>query len=459
MRSFLRLSRKLRVWSFISLTLIFFLGLKVNAIELNLDDPESIKQAASTIAWDMVHYYTGNNTGDVPGNLPDPYYWWEAGAMFGSLVQYWAYTGDSSYNDITMQALLHQAGPTGDFMPENQTRTEGNDDQGFWAFSAMTAAERNFPNPPKDKPQWLAMAQAVFNQQASRWDNQTCGGGLHWQIFAFNNGYTYRNSIANGCFFNIAARLARYTGNATYAEWAAKTWDWVQSVGLIGPKYEVFDGTDEKGNCTSLNHIEWTYNNGVFLHGAAHMYNYTNGSAEWKTRVDGLLASQSIFYLKNIMYEVACELINDCQTDQFSFKAYLARWMGEVMQIAPYTYDTIMAKLRPTAQAAAAQCVGGKRGSSCGMKWTTGTYDGTDGVGQQMSALEVIQASLAPLVSGPVTTVTGTSKGNAAAGTGDQATKDPTVLKPVTSGDRVGAAILTTAILSGIFSCSYIMIA
>lgn len=21
-----------------------------------------------------MHYYTGNNTGDVPGNLPDPYY-------------------------------------------------------------------------------------------------------------------------------------------------------------------------------------------------------------------------------------------------------------------------------------------------------------------------------------------------------------------------------------------------
>jgi mannan endo-1,6-alpha-mannosidase len=52
------------------------------AITLDIQSPGSIKKAASTIAYDMVKYYTGNNTGDVPGNLPNPYYWWEAGAMF-----------------------------------------------------------------------------------------------------------------------------------------------------------------------------------------------------------------------------------------------------------------------------------------------------------------------------------------------------------------------------------------
>lgn len=40
----------------------------------NLPCPESIKQAASTVAYGLVKYYTGNNTGDTPGNLPDPYY-------------------------------------------------------------------------------------------------------------------------------------------------------------------------------------------------------------------------------------------------------------------------------------------------------------------------------------------------------------------------------------------------
>ena len=51
-------------------------------IALDVESPSSIRQAASTLAYDMVRYYTGNNTGDVPGNLPSPYYWWETGAMF-----------------------------------------------------------------------------------------------------------------------------------------------------------------------------------------------------------------------------------------------------------------------------------------------------------------------------------------------------------------------------------------
>ena len=35
---------------------------------------ESIKDGASTVAYGLLKYYTGNNTGDVAGNLPDPYY-------------------------------------------------------------------------------------------------------------------------------------------------------------------------------------------------------------------------------------------------------------------------------------------------------------------------------------------------------------------------------------------------
>ncbi len=34
----------------------------------------SVKAAASTVAFGLLKYYTGNNTGDVPGNLPDPYF-------------------------------------------------------------------------------------------------------------------------------------------------------------------------------------------------------------------------------------------------------------------------------------------------------------------------------------------------------------------------------------------------
>ena len=251
----------------------------VAAVTLDLSSQDSIKQAAKTIATGMMNYYTGMNRGDVPGNLPAPYYWWEAGAMFGAMIDYWYFTGDNTWNDVTTQAMLHQVGPDNDFMPPNQTKTEGNDDQAFWGMAAMSAAENNFPNPPNSSPQWLALAQAVFNTQAARWDTTSCGGGLKWQIFAFNNGYNYKNTISNGCFFNMGARLAVYTGNQTYADHANKMWDWISTIGLMDAKYNFFDGSDDTLNCTEQDHIQWTYNAGTFLVGAANMYNFVSISS------------------------------------------------------------------------------------------------------------------------------------------------------------------------------------
>lgn len=154
---------------------------------------------------------------------------------------------------------------------------------GFWGFAAMAAAEANFPDPPAGKPQWLALAQAVFNEYVVRWaqSGDSCGGGLKWQIYSFNAGYDYKNSIANGCFFNLGARLARYTENSTYSTWANTVWDWVERVGLIDVKYNVFDGTndvpyDSSGvyqNCSVINHLQYSYNPAVWLLGAANMYN------------------------------------------------------------------------------------------------------------------------------------------------------------------------------------------
>lgn len=196
--------------------------------------------------------------------------------MFGALIDYWYFTGDDSYNNITTQAILHQVGPDNDFMPPNQTKTEGNDDQSFWGMAALSAAENNFPNPSDDEPQWLALAQAVFNTQAARWDNTSCGGGLKWQIFTFNSGYNYKNTISNGCFFNIGSRLAVYTGNQTYADLAEKMWDWVSAIGLRDAQYNFYDGSDDTINCTQIDHLQWTYNAGTFLVGAANMYNFVS---------------------------------------------------------------------------------------------------------------------------------------------------------------------------------------
>ena len=369
-----------------------------NAVTLDLSSQDSIKSVTANLAHDMMTYYSGNLTGETPGLLPGPcestacYYWWEAGAMFGSLINYWQYTGDESYNPVITQALQFQRGPDENYNPPNQSKNMGVDDQVFWAFSAMDAAEAGLPDSGGSDPSWLALAQAVFNFQAPLWDSATCGGGMRWQVYSFNAGWNLKNTISNGGNFQLAARLARYTGNQTYADWAEKMWDWMEASPLFQTQNNIlyiWDNTDVNNNCTDVAHYAWTYNYGTMLMGAASMYNYTNGAEPWGTRVQNLLTGAfSLFFPQeyggNIMSEFQCEPASNCNNDQSSFKAYLSRWMAVTAQLVPSTYGQIMPKLQASAAGAAGQCVGGTTGQQCGRRWYTNQWDGTSGVGQQV---------------------------------------------------------------------------
>lgn len=221
---------------------------------------------------------------------------------------------------------------------------------------------------------------------------------------------------------------------------------------MVDPEsYYVYDGSDNNLNCSELNHIQWSYNAGVYLLGAANMYNITNGSAIWEERVKGMMRGIEVFYPlgNDIAVEIACENNGKCNVDQHSFKAYLARWMAAATKVAPFIHDNVMAKMRASARAAALQCSGGANGRWCGLRWQdNSTWDGTQGVGQQMAALEVIQSNLIDQVAGPLSNSTGgTSVGNVNAGTETSNSNTPDVVSPVTRGDRIGAGFLTTAIL------------
>jgi mannan endo-1,6-alpha-mannosidase len=162
------------------------------------------------------------------------------------------------------------------------------------------------------------------------------------------------------------------------------------------------------------------------------------------------------------MYERACEPVGTCQVDQKSFKAYFARWMAATTQMAPFTYDIIMPRLRASAIAAAKTCTGGPNGTSCGLKWTDQKWDGSRGVGEQLSALEVFQSNLIHEVAPPVTDANGgTSIGNPAAGLGlnggrsvSQGRFGDVRTREITTADRAGAGVLTTLFLAGVLGCT-----
>ena len=139
----------------------------------------------------------------------------------------------------------------------------------------MTAAERSFPSPP-NSPTWIDLAKNVFNDQVAVWDITSCGGGLRWQLFTFNKGYDYKNAASQATFFLLAARLAKYTNNSTYVDWAGKAYDWTSKVGLINNDFKVYDGVQTAENCSDVDRIEWSYNSAAFMYGSAVLYNHVS---------------------------------------------------------------------------------------------------------------------------------------------------------------------------------------
>ncbi|PYH45964.1 glycoside hydrolase family 76 protein [Aspergillus saccharolyticus JOP 1030-1] len=121
-----------------------------SAIELDIK-MSSIKGAAATAAFNTVQHYNGNETGEIPGSIPDPW--------------------------IEEARAYHQIG-NNNYMPANWSSYMGNGDQMAWGLTAMTAAELDYPQ-DNDEPSWLALAEG------------------------------------NGGLFQVSARLARYTKNQT----------------------------------------------------------------------------------------------------------------------------------------------------------------------------------------------------------------------------------------------------
>ncbi|KAL1593231.1 hypothetical protein SLS60_010839 [Paraconiothyrium brasiliense] len=388
------------------------------ALDIDVKDQDSIKSVAKTLAGSIVDLYKGDLKEDlIPGLFSSPYYWWEAGAVFGSLVDYSYLTGDSQYDDLLGEGFEHQIGEFDAFMPTNQTKSLGNDDQSTWGLAAMSAAETGFTTKKIGNLSWDVLANNVFESQVARWNEETCDGGLNWQIYQFNNGYTYRNAISTGNFFLLAARLAKFTGNTTYAEWAEKAFDWTEKIGLVSEGY-IYDGTDETQNCSEINRIQWSSNNGIYTEAAAHMWNVTTDN-KWKNALSGFANSTfRSFVQENILREVACELNGKCNVDQRAYKGIASRSFARAIASAPFLSDLLTPLLEASAKAAAEGCSTKDGTVKCPLKWTT-KDDGEYGLGQSFSALAVVQALLVPNAK-PLATKSssnGTSNGSPAADT------------------------------------------
>ncbi|KXH40557.1 glycoside hydrolase family 76 [Colletotrichum nymphaeae SA-01] len=398
--------------------------LPCSAAEFKTSSRDEIVASSNKLAKDLFTVYGGDQPGEIPGILPGPptpssggYYWYHGASFFQTYVDYQHLTGDDSFQDSIVKALAFQLGPDANYMLPNWTASMGNDDQCFWGTAALQAAEYQLPS-ADGKPSWIEVAKNVWANQASpdRYD-KTCGGGLRWQIIMSNAGYNYKNTMSNACFLNMGARLARYTGNTTYAEHAVKAWDWLESVGFINTTtWEVYDGANVDDNCTSPAKYQWSQNAAILTEGAAFMYNFTNSSDVWRYRAEKLAeASIKTFFPKGIAYEAACEgTKGSCPTDAMFMKGYVHRWLSVATQVAPFLSEKVLTVLRSSAQAAAKQCQDNSKGTTtCGFYWSDAEFTdpqtvdnrtgGITGVGEGMSVLGAISGLLIGDAKAPVT--------------------------------------------------------
>lgn len=162
------------------------------------------------------------------------------------------------------------------------------------------------------------------------------------------------------------------------------------------------------------------------------------------------------------MIEAACEpYAGGCGTDGLTFKSFTVRWMVVTAQLVPEVADTVWPLIKNSAEGAAAQCVGDS-GTACGYHWNETTWDGTTGVGQQMSALAPIQAMMIPAknLAPPLTLDTGgTSKADPNAGTdvdgSDSDAGSKAATSKITGADQAGAGILTFLAIAGTLVGAY----
>jgi mannan endo-1,6-alpha-mannosidase len=164
--------------------------------------------------------------------------------------------------------------------------------------------------------------------------------------------------------------------------------------------------------------------------------------------MSGLMKTSDQFFpdsaSNQVISDITCEPTNKCDRNQKTFKSYFTSWLGFMSLIVPTnTTAEMMARFKSSAVAAGQQCSGGTDGKHCGVRWTKRTeWDGSSGLEQEMAVLGVLNAVMVPFsAQGPFNTDNGgKSQSDPHGGRNTDDTLGP---GPITTGDKVGAGILT----------------
>jgi predicted alpha-1,6-mannanase (GH76 family) len=198
--------------------------------------------------------------------------WWNAANALHAVIDYAFLTKTDVYHPVIANTFhKHKKGK---FLNHYY------DDEGWWALTWIRAYELTHDR------RYLYMAETIFNDMCTGWDN-ICNGGLWW-----NKDRKYKNAITNELFFSVAARLYKRTGNETYLKYAEDEWQWFQNSGLINNEHLINDGLKD---CRNNGQTTWTYNQGVILGALTEMFGFSlNEGSYWEGDIQFLIEAKQI---------------------------------------------------------------------------------------------------------------------------------------------------------------------
>lgn len=203
------------------------------------------------------------------------------------------------------------------------------DDHQWWLLGWVRAYEAT------GEVLYLERAAQVFDYVVAYGWTAQCGGGVLWcPENPGTNGY--KNAITNELFLAAAMRLHPYEtvlGRAPgfYLSWAQREWDWFAGSGLVNDAGLVNDGLN--GSCVNNNQTTWTYNQGVFLDGAARLSAAT-GNASALAVASRVAAAAMTLLVVNSGSPIMAEPCggSGCDGDQQIFKGVFVRHLSALLQ-------------------------------------------------------------------------------------------------------------------------------
>jgi predicted alpha-1,6-mannanase (GH76 family) len=242
--------------------------------------------------------------------------WWNAANGLTVLVDY------ASLSDTPeLQATIAN---TFDRNSQKNFLNEYDDDEGWWALGWAGAYEITHND------RYLAMAETIFADMASNWDD-TCGGGIWWK-----KPKQYKNAIANELFLSAAAKLAGLATDpqkrSAYLGWAQREWKWFSATGMINADNLVNDGLD--ATCHNNHRTTWTYNQGVILGGLTMLSKQSGDPKPLETaQTIALAAMAHLTDLDGVLHD-SCEPAR-CGNDAPQFKGIFSRNLAVLNAAVP----------------------------------------------------------------------------------------------------------------------------